>query len=187
MVGDAANAGRALAARVTSEEDGIRKEGARLLQALFEMGAASAAEQSVALALVRKDDAGVRQRAGGLKTLLGEKNARRFIVVDALNRVNTALKKRRAVKFARYRMTYVMGSWAAPVGDRTLSADEKRVFRNEILKAAYELASAIAHTDEPHKGALEEGEFLAKLPTFHNLVERGLISKKEMQDALRFS
>jgi hypothetical protein len=75
---------------------------------------------------------------------------------------------------------------ASYAGQLPTSEADVEASRQDVMSAVRALRSAIdAHADIPAEKANRECQVLSALPTFQRLAERGVISQKEVENALR--
>jgi hypothetical protein len=183
-----AHEGRQLAgllAKKAGETSPSQREGRLILRALFDVGAASSAEQQVALALLEKDDSALCEWAGKLKEFLKLPGAAGPAVLGALKSLDRAFRGRRSIRLARDEMAFVMASHCGPIssGCAETSTTESK---EEIMGTVWKLQAAIERcASDRLQQAKEEWKRLTTSPVFINLTKRGLISQKGVEDVLR--
>jgi hypothetical protein len=168
--------------------------GMRIMRDLFVVGCATAAENRVALALTEmlqaKDDAlkeihaeAVVKWRNNLRSTSMSDEAITGKIVAAVNALNTAFERRCAVEFAQDRVAFVAAMFVVVAGE----ASEKDVAEKELGTSLRALREAIHDSGDGQSLTKEKVAWLIGLPTIQNLINNGIISKKEIEHVLAHS
>ncbi|MBR0793999.1 hypothetical protein JQ615_01205 [Bradyrhizobium jicamae] len=167
---------------------GPEREGLLVMRSLFAMGAASAAEQGAALALLDKDFPIAMEWSGKLTQLLMRKSGKNLTVDQALKTLNAAFRKRRRLRLALDRLSYILASEVRFFLEEATQPNDRDRLRNEIVYALKHLYEEFVAADTAQRNhyRLELNRTLS-LPTFKLLVDRNVITQIEAENVLHLS